>query len=490
MAGLLDFLGSGAQGLGGLWGMPGQLGGMGLHQLQALGLLSGGQQMPMQPQQAPFSGGIGNDFGSPQMPQAAPQPAPADPTADGTIDPVTVNSGGPPQAPKLPMAAPNYEMPTLQNVHVNPLAVLARAIIHGETPGEASLAEHQQALAPAMAQFQANQYAQQDASLTPQQKILFRAMGPQGYNALIAKRAETGLKDGEGLPNIGEPGIETLNAKTIATAPGDGLATQKLNSDGSVGVTQSGGLNGKPLFSDPVFRNGVWQKLNNATNNWEAAPGLGTKDQFEMNNTAVQTGMAKQKQNVENTNALFNVPQFEQHQTSAALMRDLTNAALKPGGVSDAVIREATARIATKGKATQFSSNMFDDAQGPLAKLKQFAPGILSGQKLTPEARQAMMEFVHDSALQDRQAYINRVAPVVKAYKENGLPVPDINSSLSEIPEVPGMGQIPRGMGVVHGEPSAAKAAPRSAPPVGFVSKGWRFRGGDPAQPTSWEPAH
>jgi hypothetical protein len=486
MAGLLDFIGQGARGVNGLLGgfpgqvavgangllggIPGQVGGMGLHELQALGLLSQPQMaQQFQPQQAPSYGGIGNDFaGTPSQQSMSVSPAPnvAD-NAGGSVDAAYVNAG-PAQAPqpKLPMPAQNYIPPTVADMHPSLLGNLGDMLLHGRTWGEADLHNRQLALAPAVAQFQANQMAQRDALYgDPTTRANFR-MDPTGQ---LANERAIALEQSKPMAVGADQKLGVYNpasGKTTFASPyGDG-----------------------PRYEEPVMKNGVPQKWDNATQTWVKAEGLTDKDRFEMNRQAQELDVTKQKQNVDNANALFSVPQFEAHQTSASLFNDLAKAAKQPGGVSDAVIREAVARIATSGKATQFSSNMFDKAGGPLAQLSQYAPMLLSGQTLTPQVRQAMLEFAHDKATQDKQAFIKRVSPIIKAYKDNGLPTPDVVGSLTDIPDVPAVGQIPRGMGVPKGHEAEPAKPARSAPPAGFVSKGWRFKGGDPSQPSSWEP--
>ncbi len=140
-------------------------------------------------------------------------------------------------------------------------------------------------------------------------------------------------------------------------------------------------------------------------------------------------------------------PQYLAADNATNMYTAATQAAQRPGGISDVELRDFAARQFSGGVARQFNVGALDNAQGPWAGLKQFAPEIIAGQHLSPGARQAILQAMHDDAVQSQtafgglarsdEAFVNSQGMSLKPY------LAPLNRTLAPVPSI---GSIPTGM--------------------------------------------
>lgn len=162
--------------------------------------------------------------------------------------------------------------------------------------------------------------------------------------------------------------------------------------------------------------------------------------------------------------------QYDKAAKLTEMYRGAVQAATRPGGISDAELKDNAAQIFSGGVARQFNAKMLDEGQGPWLRLKQFFPDIASGQKLSPESRQAMVQAMHDYAVEAQGAFAG-LAQSKSAYAhQNGVDLaPFISPLMKSLPGVPLLGTIPTGIGGYGAGtgPVAPTAAPMITLPTG-----------------------
>ncbi len=129
-------------------------------------------------------------------------------------------------------------------------------------------------------------------------------------------------------------------------------------------------------------------------------------------------------------------------------------------------MRDFAARQFSGGVARQFNADALDNAQGPWLRLKQFKAELLSGQKMSPTARQALLQAMYDDAAQAQSALHSRTASDEAFANAQGFSLAPYVAPLSRpLPKLPSLGQIPSGSnGYEAGSPAPA-AHPQSAEP-------------------------
>lgn len=141
-------------------------------------------------------------------------------------------------------------------------------------------------------------------------------------------------------------------------------------------------------------------------------------------------------------------PQYDKAVKLTEMYRGMVAAASRPGGISDAEIKDNAAQIFSGGVARQFNAKMIDDGQGPLLRLKQFGGEIMSGQKLSPEARQAILKASHDYMMESQAAAKGLFTSKAAFAKANGQDItPFLEPLLQRMPDVPDISGIPTGGG-------------------------------------------
>ena len=144
-------------------------------------------------------------------------------------------------------------------------------------------------------------------------------------------------------------------------------------------------------------------------------------------------------------------PATEKMRKTGEMYRNLVSSVQRPGGVSDAELTDYVAQIVSGGVARQFNQKMLDEAQGPLAQLKQIAPQILSGQHYTPQARLQMLQVAHDAATEANQGFQQEAASRQAIAKANGQDLtPFLAPYQNDLPTIPSLASIPNGGGGVQ----------------------------------------
>lgn len=141
-------------------------------------------------------------------------------------------------------------------------------------------------------------------------------------------------------------------------------------------------------------------------------------------------------------------PEYNLYNNSIAMYNTAIQGAQRPGGLSDAMLKEYSARILSGGVAREFSSNMIDNAQGPLARLSMFKDQILGGQTLTPQARYAILQAMHDQLLQNQSNLQGLISSTSGFAKGKGVDLSPYTSPLMrDAPDLPDVSAIPGGVG-------------------------------------------
>jgi spore germination cell wall hydrolase CwlJ-like protein len=155
--------------------------------------------------------------------------------------------------------------------------------------------------------------------------------------------------------------------------------------------------------------------------------------------------------------------QYDKAVKLTELYRGAVLAAQRPGGMSDAELKDNAAQIFSGGVARQFNSKMIEEGQGPWLRLKQFAPNIVSGQQLSPQARAAILEAMHDYVTEAQTAFRGLAASKGAFAAQQGVDIgPFTAPLLQNIPDLPPLSAIPSGMGGYPG--GAAPQSPNVAP--------------------------
>jgi len=149
--------------------------------------------------------------------------------------------------------------------------------------------------------------------------------------------------------------------------------------------------------------------------------------------------------------------QFKLADTATNMYNAAIQAAQRPGGISDVELRDFAARQFSGGVARQFNVEALNHAQGAWANLKQFVPELVSGQKMSPQARAAVLQAMHDDAVQAQTSF-GALSQSDEAFANSqGMSLRPYLSPLTRpLPPVPGAESIPNGM-----NPAARAAAPQ-----------------------------
>ena len=140
---------------------------------------------------------------------------------------------------------------------------------------------------------------------------------------------------------------------------------------------------------------------------------------------------------------------FKAAAKSGEMYRSIVQAAQRPGGIPDAELKDTAAQVLSGGVARQFGAKMLEEGGGPLARVRQFGPQILSGQALAPEVRQAIVQAVRDKAIGDDASYRTYVKARAGYSAASGQDItPYANGLLKfDLPDVPSLASIPNGGG-------------------------------------------
>ena len=291
---------------------------------------------------------------------------------------------------------------------------------------------------------------------TPQEQALYQRLmaNPQtrqqgmAFAMSIAERAAKPLsapdkmmwgQDGRLHPL---PGAETA---PISQGPNGGVQQDAFGSRsaftnpnmGALGPNQISNLDGsvsnRPVQQQPTFKipgaNGIF------TNGPDGRPVKVADDSF----TPKDLGDRLTK--------LQGSDQFKQADNSVNMYTAATQAAQRRGGISDVELRDFAARQFSGGVARQFNVNALDHAQGALLTLKQFFPELISGQKMSPQARAAVLQAMHDDAVQAQTSFAHLAQSDEAFAQSQGMSLKPYLTPLSrELPPVLGPEQIPNGM--------------------------------------------
>lgn len=139
-------------------------------------------------------------------------------------------------------------------------------------------------------------------------------------------------------------------------------------------------------------------------------------------------------------------PQYIAADNAVNMFTAASQAAARPGGISDVELRDFAARQFSGGVARQFNVGALDNAQGPWASLKQFGNELYSGQHLSPGARQAILQAMHDDAVQAQQSFAHLSASDEAFAQGQGMSLKPYLTPLSrDLGPVPSLGSIPTG---------------------------------------------
>jgi spore germination cell wall hydrolase CwlJ-like protein len=158
-------------------------------------------------------------------------------------------------------------------------------------------------------------------------------------------------------------------------------------------------------------------------------------------------------------------PQYDKAVKLTEMYRGATQAAQRAGGISDAELKDNAAQIFSGGVARQFNSKMIDEGQGPWLRLTQVIPELRSGQKISPQGRQAILQAMHDYVTESQGAF-GALAQSKSAFaSQNGVDLaPFIKPLMRDLPPVPDLSTIPTGInGYPSGQPQANPAQNQAA---------------------------
>lgn len=381
--------------------------------------------------------------GNPQMAQAAPQPPP--------IDPSTMGMGA------QPFGAPQPQGPSASSPQQSPPASNPPA---GAAPPPATSPGPQ-------AEGAGPQSVPTGLPATPQEIALYQrlAADPRTYDQAhamaldIQRRAATPNSD-PSKPYWGSDGRAHY-------APGTGFTDQHSGSPNT--IVQRGPDNQIHLTANPAYGSvppgmqmgpggGVApvQVQPKATFRIPGSPGQYVTD-ANGNPTKVADDNFTVKDVGQTLQDLTSSQQYDKAAKLTEMYRGMVAASTRAGGISDAELKDNAAQIFSGGVARQFNAKMLDEGQGPLLRLKQFAGEIMSGQKLSPEARQAIVTASHDYATEAQGAFGGLATSKSAFAAQNGVDLsPFIKPLMRDLPPVPAIGTIPTGSGGYNtGAPTA-----------------------------------
>lgn len=140
-------------------------------------------------------------------------------------------------------------------------------------------------------------------------------------------------------------------------------------------------------------------------------------------------------------------PQYALADNATNMYTAAIQAAQRPGGISDVELRDFAARQFSGGVARQFNVEALNKAQGVWANIKQFIPELISGQHMSPGARQALLTAMHDDAVQAQTAFAGLARSDEAFVNSQGATLkPFLPPLTRDLPPVPGLGAIPNGM--------------------------------------------
>ncbi|HXQ46623.1 MAG TPA: phage tail tip lysozyme [Caulobacteraceae bacterium] len=188
--------------------------------------------------------------------------------------------------------------------------------------------------------------------------------------------------------------------------------------------------------------------------------------------------------------------QYTKASHATDMYRSAINAAGRPGGIPDAELVDFAAQEMSGGVARQFNQKMIAEGQGPWAQLQQFAPQLISGQKLSPQARQALLQSMSDYATEAQGTFGALAKSSAAMAGAGGYDItPFIGPLMRPLPPVPGAAGIPNGMpgGAPPGTPAGGGQSWYGTPAggggmpqaVGPGSHGWPAPNGKPVDPDS-----
>lgn len=288
------------------------------------------------------------------------------------------------------------------------------------------------------------------------QNGLRHPVGSMQFQAAVAKAQEIqqrrmtplGLKPDEAYGPDGQARFIGPQAQQISRGPGGGqqrapdgsISTYTNPNSGPLGPNQTFGPDGsvvnRQVQQQNTFRipgaNGIF------TNGPDGRPVKVADDQFP------------QKDLGDRLTKLQSSPQYAAADNATNMFNAAVQASHRSGGISDVELRDFAARQFSGGVARQFNVGALDNGQGVWANLKQFLPEINSGQHLSPPARQAILQAMHDDAIQAKAAF-GGLAKSDETYVQSASGgtqslVPFLAPLSRDIPDVPGVATIPGGM--------------------------------------------
>lgn len=167
--------------------------------------------------------------------------------------------------------------------------------------------------------------------------------------------------------------------------------------------------------------------------------------------------------------------QFKAADNAVNMYTAAVQAAQRPGGISDVELRDFAARQFSGGVARQFNVEALNHAQGAWSNLKQIIPELMSGQHMSPAARQMLLQAMHDDAIQAQTSFGSLSASDEAFAQSQGMSLKPYLAPLGrELPSIPALSGIPKG----------DTLPPEALPP------GWPVIGGQPLDPNSAAAAH
>lgn len=394
----------------------------------------------------------------PQPPQGGPapspgvmQPPPPNPAPGGMAQP-----GGPGPAAPPPQAAPG-------SVPTGP----------GPTPQE--IADYQR-------------YAADPRTLPLAMQIADKVRERMRTPMDAPKNMQWSAQAGRYVPM---PGTETTQLP--GASPSDAAQRDPF---GAVSHASIPGVQGS-VPEGMIYQNGQYIRVQQP-NAWSAPhPVAGAEGQYQTNSV---TGEVRKATDAPFTakdlggviGDLTKSPQYEKASHATDMYRAAVNAAGRPGGMTDAELIDFAAQELSGGVARQFNQKMIENSQGPIARLKQYIPEIISGQRLSPEARAALLTTMRDYAT-EAQGTFRSLAQSKNAYTQ-GLGVsldPYVAPLMRDLPDAPTAASIPNGMPGVQpgggnssspgaGGPGGSNPAARLSPQQAqALPPGTRFVGQD-----------
>ncbi|MGA0603519.1 cell wall hydrolase [Caulobacter sp. KR2-114] len=159
--------------------------------------------------------------------------------------------------------------------------------------------------------------------------------------------------------------------------------------------------------------------------------------------------------------------QYKLADTATNMYNAAVQASQRPGGISDVELRDFAARQFSGGVARQFNVEALNHAQGVWANLKQFIPELMSGQKMSPAARAAVLQAMHDDAVQAQTSFKSLAQSDEAFANSQGMSLtPYLTPLTRPLPDLPDMGSIPDGATIPGTPPPAQQhGLPPGAPP-------------------------